>query len=146
MSLPIRIVSSMKCIISAQMPRASIFARWMQRTGRPLRLKVSPVARASAALAAWDVEIEEVHHRAKVDAPSGTALRLADAVRGGRAAAAPLVHGREGRPGARPDGEIGMQVRYRRRRDFAAGKLIPGDEGNVGNADVSRRQPHHSVR
>ena len=35
------------------------------------------VAQAVAVLAEWDVEIVETHHRAKVDAPSGTALRLA---------------------------------------------------------------------
>ncbi len=43
------------------------------------------VAQAAAALADWDVEIVETHHRAKVDAPSGTALRLAEAVQGARA-------------------------------------------------------------
>ncbi|MGD0524909.1 MAG: 4-hydroxy-tetrahydrodipicolinate reductase [Polyangiaceae bacterium] len=36
------------------------------------------VRRASSALADWDAEIIETHHRAKVDAPSGTALRLAE--------------------------------------------------------------------
>jgi 4-hydroxy-tetrahydrodipicolinate reductase len=68
------------------------------------------VAQAAATLAAWDVEIVETHHRAKVDAPSGTALRLAEAVREGRGKAAPLVHGREGKPGPRGPGEIGMHA------------------------------------
>jgi 4-hydroxy-tetrahydrodipicolinate reductase len=36
------------------------------------------VRRASSVLADWDAEIVETHHRAKVDAPSGTALRLAE--------------------------------------------------------------------
>jgi 4-hydroxy-tetrahydrodipicolinate reductase len=36
------------------------------------------VRSASSALADWDCEIVEAHHRAKVDAPSGTALRLAE--------------------------------------------------------------------
>ena len=36
------------------------------------------VKRASSVLADWDAEIVETHHRAKVDAPSGTALRLAE--------------------------------------------------------------------
>ena len=36
------------------------------------------VRRASTVLAEWDAEIVETHHRAKVDAPSGTALRLAE--------------------------------------------------------------------
>jgi 4-hydroxy-tetrahydrodipicolinate reductase len=54
----------------------------------------------------FDVEIVEAHHRLKVDAPSGTALRLAEvarAVRGGH-----TVTGREGKPGARPKDEIGV--------------------------------------
>ncbi|HEY6460995.1 MAG TPA: 4-hydroxy-tetrahydrodipicolinate reductase, partial [Polyangiaceae bacterium] len=64
------------------------------------------VARAASALAAWDVEIVETHHRAKVDAPSGTALRLAEAVKGARAGGR-VVNGREGKPGARTSEEIG---------------------------------------
>jgi 4-hydroxy-tetrahydrodipicolinate reductase len=67
-------------------------------------------AQASAALADWDVEIVETHHRAKIDAPSGTALRLAQAVRGARDAASHLVHGREGKPGPRAAPEIGMHA------------------------------------
>lgn len=56
---------------------------------------------------AFDVEIVEAHHRAKVDSPSGTAHRLADAVREARAG---LVarYGREGIVGARPSDEIGI--------------------------------------
>ncbi len=42
------------------------------------------VRRASSALADWDCEIVEAHHRAKVDAPSGTALRLAESTGRGR--------------------------------------------------------------
>jgi 4-hydroxy-tetrahydrodipicolinate reductase len=68
------------------------------------------VAQATAALADWDVEIVETHHRAKVDAPSGTALRLAEAVQAAREGSPRLVHGRQGRPGARPPGEIGMHA------------------------------------
>lgn len=68
------------------------------------------VAQASAALADWDIEIVETHHRAKVDAPSGTALRLAEAVQRARHGSPGLVHGRQGRPGARSPGEIGMHA------------------------------------
>ena len=60
----------------------------------------------------YNVEIVEAHHNGKADAPSGTALALA------RSAAAGLdldpdqamVHGRHGRPGPRPRGEIGMHA------------------------------------
>jgi 4-hydroxy-tetrahydrodipicolinate reductase len=51
----------------------------------------------------YDVEIVEAHHRHKVDAPSGTALRLGEAVAGalGRDLKAVAVHGREGITGER---------------------------------------------
>ncbi len=57
-------------------------------------------------LPGYDVEIVEIHHRKKADAPSGTALRLAEAVE----AAAPKkrVTGREGQVGARTDEEMGV--------------------------------------
>lgn len=67
--------------------------------------------RAAAALGPdWDVEIVEMHHRAKVDAPSGTALLLGAAVAEGRQVdlAAHSVRGRDGVTGARPSGTIGF--------------------------------------
>jgi 4-hydroxy-tetrahydrodipicolinate reductase len=73
------------------------------------------VAQAIASLPDWDIEIVETHHRAKVDAPSGTALRLAEVAQRTRADAlrvdsTQLVHGRHGRPGARGTDEIGMHA------------------------------------
>jgi 4-hydroxy-tetrahydrodipicolinate reductase len=68
------------------------------------------VSRAAAALPDWDIEIVETHHRAKVDAPSGTALRLAETAQRAREGAMGLVHGREGMPGARRAGELGMHA------------------------------------
>ncbi len=60
----------------------------------------------------WDVEICETHHRQKVDAPSGTARALLDAVcRGrGRDSAAVAVHGRVGDGGPRPAGQVGVHA------------------------------------
>jgi 4-hydroxy-tetrahydrodipicolinate reductase len=58
----------------------------------------------------FDLEIVEMHHRHKVDAPSGTAVRLAEAVsraRGLDAKMAP-VHGRSGQVGVRKTDEIGV--------------------------------------
>ncbi len=57
----------------------------------------------------FDVEIVEAHHRRKVDAPSGTAKRLAESVQRARNDLA-LVHGRSGAPGARGVGELGMHA------------------------------------
>lgn len=55
----------------------------------------------------FDVEIVEAHHKHKVDAPSGTALRLAEAA---SVAGQQLVHGREGKSGARAEAELGMHA------------------------------------
>jgi len=73
-------------------------------------LKRVLAAALAAVPASWDIEIVERHHRMKADAPSGTALALAEVARAARGATAALRHGREGRVGARPDGEIGMHA------------------------------------
>lgn len=58
----------------------------------------------------WDVEIVEMHHRHKVDAPSGTALLLGEAAARGRgiALAEHSERGRDGITGARAKGAIGF--------------------------------------
>lgn len=58
----------------------------------------------------WDVEIVEMHHRAKVDAPSGTALMLGEAVAEGRdiSLAENAVRVRDGHTGPRVEGTIGF--------------------------------------
>jgi 4-hydroxy-tetrahydrodipicolinate reductase len=61
---------------------------------------------------AYDIEIVETHHRAKRDAPSGTALRLAEAVAeaSGRNLAQDARYQRHGDIGPRSSQEIGMQT------------------------------------
>ena len=58
----------------------------------------------------YDVEIVEAHHRHKVDAPSGTALAMGEAVAGGldRQLSECAVYSREGHTGPRPDKAIGF--------------------------------------
>ena len=58
----------------------------------------------------YDIEILEMHHRAKVDAPSGTALLLGEAAAQGREVglAERSVRVRDGHTGARPSGDIGF--------------------------------------
>ena len=58
----------------------------------------------------WDIEIVEMHHRMKVDAPSGTAVLLGEAAAEGRAVdlAKQRVAGRDGITGAREPGTIGF--------------------------------------
>lgn len=60
--------------------------------------------------AAYDIEIVEMHHRHKVDAPSGTALGLGQAAAAGRGVALENVwcKTRDGHTGERPAGEIGF--------------------------------------
>ena len=55
----------------------------------------------------YDAEIVELHHRKKIDAPSGTARRLVDAAKQARAGLRE-VRGRDGDVGARQDDEIGV--------------------------------------
>ncbi|MDG2382963.1 MAG: 4-hydroxy-tetrahydrodipicolinate reductase [Pirellulaceae bacterium] len=56
-----------------------------------------------------DVEIIERHHRYKEDSPSGTALRFGELI-AEEMGQNQHVHGREGRPGARPQHEIGYHA------------------------------------
>jgi 4-hydroxy-tetrahydrodipicolinate reductase len=69
----------------------------------------------------FDVEIVETHHRQKVDAPSGTALALGDAVARGRGVRLADLRrdGRSGQTGGRPAGEIGFHA--------LRGGTVPGD-------------------
>jgi 4-hydroxy-tetrahydrodipicolinate reductase len=71
------------------------------------------VADAARALGpSYDLEIVEAHHRAKRDAPSGTALRLAEALAEatGRNLGATARYERHGEIGARTADEIGIQT------------------------------------
>lgn len=60
---------------------------------------------------AYNIEIVETHHKSKIDAPSGTALTLADEILGatGRTRG-DVVFGREGMTGERPAGQIGVHA------------------------------------
>ena len=67
--------------------------------------------RAASALGEdFDIEIVEMHHRMKVDAPSGTALMLGEAAAEGRGVSLEdhVVRGRDGLTGARRAGDIGF--------------------------------------
>lgn len=80
----------------------------------------------------WDIEIVEMHHRMKVDAPSGTALLLGEAAAVGRgvALADHKESGRDGHTGARATGAIG----------FAAlrGGTVAGDHSVIMAGDQER--------
>jgi 4-hydroxy-tetrahydrodipicolinate reductase len=85
----------------------------------------------------WDIEIVEMHHRAKIDAPSGTALALGEAAARGRGQQLRRIsrRSRDGQVGPRVKGEIG----------FAAlrGGDVVGDHTVIFAADGERVEITH---
>lgn len=65
-------------------------------------------AQAARELPDFDIEITETHHNQKVDAPSGTAALLFDAVNDAHDGGLEPVYGRHGMVGARSANEVGM--------------------------------------
>jgi len=89
---------------------AVVFAPNMS-VGVNLCLKLLEMA-ASVLNEDYDIEIIEAHHRHKVDAPSGTALRMGEVVAEtlGRDLKECAVYGREGHTGARDPQSIGFET------------------------------------
>jgi 4-hydroxy-tetrahydrodipicolinate reductase len=75
-----------------------------------VNLLAALVRKAAAALPDFDLEVLEMHHRDKVDAPSGTALLLGEAAASGREVSLndAAVRSRDGHTGARKPGTIGF--------------------------------------
>lgn len=80
-------------------------------TGVNLTLKLLEMA-AKAFAETADVEIIEAHHKHKIDAPSGTAYMMAEAVANARQQNLKdvVVYGREGQTGERQQGSIGIHA------------------------------------
>lgn len=89
---------------------AVVFAPNMS-VGVNLCLKLLEMA-ASVLNEDYDIEVIEAHHRHKVDAPSGTALRMGEVIADtlGRDLNECAVYGREGHTGAREPGTIGFET------------------------------------
>ncbi|CCW19095.1 Dihydrodipicolinate reductase [Sphingobium indicum BiD32] len=107
-------------------------------TSLGVNLLAALVEQAAAGLGDdWDIEIVEMHHRHKVDAPSGTALLLGEAAARGRgiALADHSERGRDGITGARAQGAIG----------FAAlrGGSVAGDHQVIFAAEGERIEIGH---
>ena len=79
-------------------------------TGVNLLFHLTRKAAAILGNDAFDIEVTEMHHRHKVDAPSGTALMLGEAAAAGRGVSLSDVRdsGRDGITGARKRGDIGF--------------------------------------
>jgi len=78
-----------------------------------VNLMLDLVRRAAGALASYDLEVFEIHHRRKKDAPSGTAWALARAAAEGRGQDdldRRAIHARAGMVGERSDEEVGMMA------------------------------------
>jgi 4-hydroxy-tetrahydrodipicolinate reductase len=76
-----------------------------------VNLLAATVRKVAAALGEdYDIEILEMHHKHKIDAPSGTALMLGEAAAAGRGVALKdrSVRSRDGYTGARRSGDIGF--------------------------------------
>ena len=88
----------------------------------------------------YDVEITEMHHRHKKDAPSGTALMLAKSVAGGRGIDldANAVYGRRGDIGERPVGEVAIHA--------LRGGSVVGDHTVMFAGDVERVELTHKAQ
>jgi 4-hydroxy-tetrahydrodipicolinate reductase len=97
-----------KIVAAAAGEIAIVFAPNMS-VGVNVTLKLLEIA-AAALRDAYDVEITEAHHRHKIDAPSGTALKMGEVVAQaqGRSLAECAVYDRHGVTGERPKGAIGF--------------------------------------
>ena len=97
-------------IVAAAKRIAIVFAPNMA-VGVNAAFKLAQVA-ANILGDAYDVEIIEAHHRHKVDAPSGTALKLGEVIARslGRDLGAVAVYGRKGETGERHSSQIGFHA------------------------------------
>ena len=87
----------------------------------------------------YDIEIVEMHHRHKVDAPSGTALMLGQAAAAGRGVKLDEVacKARDGQVGARPRGEIGFAT--------LRGGDVPGEHSVIFATEGERLELSHKA-
>ena len=111
---------------------------WAPNMSLGVNLLMGLVERVAAALDDdYDIEIFEVHHRHKVDAPSGTALGLGAAAARGRGVELDdvAIRGRDGITGARARGAIGFA-------SLRAGDVV-GDHSVTFAADGERIELAH---
>lgn len=98
-----------EAVVKAAAHRARIVKSGNMSMG--VNLLAAVVRQVAAALGEeFDIEILEMHHRHKIDAPSGTALLLGEAAARGRGIdlKSRSVRSREGHAGARKSGDIGF--------------------------------------
>ena len=86
----------------------------------------------------YDIEVTEMHHKHKKDAPSGTALMLARFAAVGRGVKDEFVYGRHGDIGERPVGEIAIHA--------LRGGSVVGDHTVMFAGDVERVELTHKAQ
>jgi 4-hydroxy-tetrahydrodipicolinate reductase len=94
--------------IAAAARAAGVAGVWTPNFSVGVNVWWSLLDKAARALPGYDIEVVEVHHNQKKDAPSGTAAKAVDVLKA--AGAGPgVMHGRQGIVGAR-GGEIGVHA------------------------------------
>ncbi len=106
-----------------------------------VNLLLALVRQAAAVLGPqYDIEVVEMHHKHKKDAPSGTALMLANAAAEGRNVKLGDVacYGRQGITGERPEGEIALHA--------LRGGSVVGDHTVMFAGDLERVEITHKAQ
>ena len=106
-----------------------------------VNLLLELVKKAASVLGSgYDIEVVEMHHRHKKDAPSGTALMLAKSAAAGRGVdfAENAVYGRKGDIGERPSDEIAVHA--------LRGGSVVGDHTVMFAGDVERIELTHKAQ
>ena len=106
-----------------------------------VNLLLELVKKAASVLGSgYDIEVVEMHHRHKKDAPSGTALMLAKSAAAGRGVdfADNAVYGRKGDIGERPSDEIAVHA--------LRGGSVVGDHTVMFAGDVERIELTHKAQ
>lgn len=113
---------------------------WAPNMSLGVNLLLELVRRSASILGDdYDAEIVEMHHRLKKDAPSGTAIGLAEALAEGREVALDdvAIYGRKGITGERPKGEIAIHA--------LRGGSVVGDHTVMFTADEERVELTHKA-
>jgi 4-hydroxy-tetrahydrodipicolinate reductase len=111
---------------------------WAPNMSLGMNMLFAMVKQAAAGLSeSYDIEIVEAHHRHKQDAPSGTALGLAENAAAGRGVSLDDVadYGRHGMTGERVPGRIGIHA-------IRAGDIV-GDHSVIFAAEGERLELTH---
>ncbi len=95
-----------KAIVRQKCVQCALFEASNTSFGVALMNRLAAIA--ARALSDWDCEIVETHHRNKLDAPSGTALTLAQTIAASRNAASNYIFERQSRRAIRDVNDIGI--------------------------------------